>query len=197
MRIKEPFFTGSTRNQQSIIGGQQQVASSAQLPPPPGTSGPINLAGGAPAPAYGGGYNTGGGTVVVAQGETLEIIAMRYGVPVQSLAQANGITSAAQVVPGRALVIPQAGGAPVAYASADSLPTPAPVAVPVAASASGGVIHVVEPGQTLFGIAQAQGVSMQDIMAANGMTSQTVRIGQRLKIPSAGGGATVQTASLN
>lgn len=197
MRIKEPFFTGSTPNQQTIISGQPQVASTSQLPPPPGTSGgPINLAGGSAGGAYGS-----GGTVVVGQGETLEIIAMRYGVPVNSLAQANGITSSAQVVPGRALVIPQAGGAPVAYASAETLPAPvqvaAPVAVASAPAAGGGVVHVVSPGETLFGIAKSQGVSMQDIMTANGMTSQTVRLGQRLKIPASGGAAPVQTAALN
>lgn len=189
--FKEPLFTGSTPNQQSIIGGQPTQVANAALPPPPGT-GPINLAG---APAY----SAAGGTVVVAPGETLEIIAMRYGVPVQEIARANGISSPAQVTPGRALVIPQVG-APVAYATAETLPAPVQVAsaapvMPVATPA-GGVIHVVEPGQTLFSISKAQGVSMQAIMAANGMTTETVRIGQRLTIPAAGGVPPVQTASL-
>jgi hypothetical protein len=116
------------------MGGQPVQVANAALPPPPGTSGgPINLAGGAPAGGYGA-----GGTVVVAQGETLEIIAMRYGVPVQDIARANGISSPAQGTPGRALVIPQAGP-PVAYASAEPLPAPTQV------SAGGGVIHVVDP----------------------------------------------------
>ncbi len=187
---KEPFFTGSTPNQQAIIAGQNTQVANAALPMPPGTAGgPVNLAG---APA--GGYNSGGGAIVVAPGETLEIIAMRYGVPVQDIAQANGITSPAQVTPGRALVIPQPGTT-VAYASADTLAPPVQMAAPAPVSA-GGVVHIVEPGQTLFGISQAQGVSMQDIMTANGMTSQTVRIGQRLKIPGGGGMAPVQTAAL-
>ncbi len=184
-RVREPLFTGSTPNQQSIIGGQPSQMATAPLPPPPGT-GPVNLAG------TPGGYNAGGGTVVVAPGETLETIAMRYGIPVAEIARANGISSPAQVTPGRALVIP-AAGAPVAYASAEPLAAPVQVA---SAPAAGGVIHVVEPGQTLYGIAKAQGVGMQDIMAANGMTSQTVQIGQRLRIPAAGAVAPVQTAAL-
>ena len=192
--VKEPLFTGSTPNQQAIINGQPTQVANAGLPMPPGTAGgPVNLAG-APAGGYNsGGYNAGGGAIVVAPGETLEVIAMRYGVPVQDIARANGITSPAQVTPGRALVIPQPG-ATVAYASAETLP---PVQIASAAPmGGGGVVHVVEPGQTLFGISQAQGVSMQDIMTANGMTSQTVRIGQRLKIPGGGGMAPVQTAAL-
>jgi murein DD-endopeptidase MepM/ murein hydrolase activator NlpD len=37
---------------------------------------------------------------------------------------------------------------------------------------------------------------MQDIMALNGMSSETVRIGQRLKIPAGGATPTMQTAAL-
>lgn len=189
-RVREPFFTGSTPNQQAIIGGGQAtpVVATAALPPPPGTAGPIDLAGGA-----GGWSAVGGNVITVGPGESLETLSLKYGVPIQELAKANGISSPAQVTAGRALVIPRQGQA--AYAAAEPLPAAVPVAAPAVAQ-GGGVIHVVEPGQTLFGIARAQGVSAQEIMAANGMSSETVRIGQRLTIPGTGTAPTMQTAAL-
>jgi murein DD-endopeptidase MepM/ murein hydrolase activator NlpD len=190
-RVREPFFTGSTPNQQAIIGGGQAatpVVATAALPPPPGTAGPINLAGGA-----GGWSAVGGNVITVGPGESLETLSLKYGVPIQELAKANGISSPAQVTAGRALVIPRQAQA--AYAAAEPLPAAMPV-TSAAVVKGGEVIHVVEPGQTLFGIARAQGVSTQDIMALNGMSSETVRIGQRLKIPVGGATPTLQSAAL-
>ena len=135
----------------------------------------------------------GGNVITVGPGESLETLSLKYGVPIQELAKANGISSPAQVTAGRALVIPRQAQA--AYAAAE----PLPAAVPVTSAAvvkGGEVIHVVEPGQTLFGIARAQGVSTQDIMALNGMSTETVRIGQRLKIPVGGAAPAMQTAAL-
>ncbi len=185
-RVREPFFTGSTPNQQAIIAGNQ---AGAPLPAPPGTTGgPINLAGGT-----GGWSAVGGNVITVGPGESLETLSLKYGVPIQELAKANGISSPAQVTAGRALVIPRQ--AQPAYAAAEPNPATAP-ANPAVAVKAGGVVHVVEPGQTLYGIARAQGVSPRDIMALNGMSSETVRVGQRLKIPGSGTAPAMQTAAL-
>jgi murein DD-endopeptidase MepM/ murein hydrolase activator NlpD len=48
----------------------------------------------------------GGSPVVVAQGENAQILANRYGVPVDALVRANGFASASQVRPGTHIVIP-------------------------------------------------------------------------------------------
>ncbi|MCB1495340.1 MAG: peptidoglycan DD-metalloendopeptidase family protein [Bauldia sp.] len=187
---REPFFTGSTANQRAIIGGSGNTAvAQSALPPAQGAGGPINLAS-----SQGGAWSAVGGQVVtVAAGESLNTLAARYGVPPSEIARANGISSPAQVVPGRAIVIPQPVQAQVAYA-----PPPQTNAAPTPASAkSGGVVHVVEPGQTLYSIAQAQGVRVEDIVALNGLSSQNIRVGQRLQIPGAGGAVPMpQTASL-
>lgn len=190
-RVREPFFTGSTPNQQAIIGGSQAatpVVANAALPPPPGTGGPIDLAGSA-----GGWSAVGGNVITVGPGESLETLSLKYGVPIQELAKANGISSPAQVTAGRALVIPRQSQP--AYAATETLPAAVP-AGPVAVVTGGDVIHVVEPGQTLYGIARVQGVSPRDIMALNGMSSETVRVGQRLKIPAGGTAPMTQTAAL-
>jgi len=48
----------------------------------------------------------GGMPIVMAQGETAEIIARRYGIPTAALLKTNGFSSAAQVRPGARLIIP-------------------------------------------------------------------------------------------
>ena len=45
---------------------------------------------------------------------------------------------------------------------------------------------VVRPGDTLYGLARRYGVSVGDLKSANGLTTNTIRVGQRLMIPSAG-----------
>ena len=48
----------------------------------------------------------GGSAVTVAQGESASVLAARYGVPMEALVKANGLSSASQVTPGKSLVIP-------------------------------------------------------------------------------------------
>ena len=203
MRVREPFFTGSTANQREIIGGAGQpmpaplpaggVASSS-LPPPVGTvasNGPISGSGA---------WSAAGGTVVtVGPGESLDTLAIKYGVPSVEIARANGISSPAAVTPGRAIVIPQRTAAAYAPQAAASAPMPVSAPAPTMAAApprGGDVIHVVEPGQTLYSIARAQGVRVNDIIAANGLTSESIRVGQRLRMPGGGAAAPAQTVAL-
>ncbi len=55
----------------------------------------------------GGGWTAAGGTsITIAQGDNLNSISNRYGVPTNAILSANGMTSAAQVEPGRSIVIP-------------------------------------------------------------------------------------------
>lgn len=87
------------------------------------------------APNSVGGWTSEGGTpVVVAQGESAENIAQRFGVPTDALLQLNGYSSRSQVQPGARLVIPvyRANGARTAAAPAVSRPAPQAVAAPVA-----------------------------------------------------------------
>lgn len=67
----------------------------------------------------------------------------------------------------------------------------------LAAGVAEETVHVVEPGETLNGIANRSGVSAKAIAAANGLEPPyTVRLGQKLTIPrKAGQGAAVRTAT--
>lgn len=46
-----------------------------------------------------------------------------------------------------------------------------------------GAVYTVQPGDTLWALAQRTGVSVEDLQAANGLRGDRLRIGQRLLIP--------------
>jgi len=134
----------------------------------------------------------GGTPVVVAPGETLEMIARRHGVPVEAIMQANNITSPTMVHPGQHLVIPRYRSSSVAYAPpatrietrAPVIPSAAPVGSPRTVLAAPGGVHVVAPGETLNSIARHYGKSVWVIAKANNIAPDTmVRVGMRLVIP--------------
>ncbi len=71
--------------------------------------------------------------------------------------------------------------------NATTIAPPAATFIPIITNtpdSSGSIIHIVEPGETLWGIAVSYGVTMDNIRSLNGMLSDetTVYIGQRLFI---------------
>jgi len=97
---------------------------------------------------------------VVQPGDTLFSIAKRFGVDMQELASANNITDPSTIYVGQRLVIPGAAETPARE------------------------LYKVQPGDTLSSIAQRFGVSLQDLMTANGITDpDAIYVGQVLRIP--------------
>ncbi len=134
-----------------------------------------------PAPVPAGHWTWDGGQpVTVGNGETLETVARRNGVPLSALMEVNGVTNPSSIRPGQRLVIPRyVSGSAVAHAPAAA---PAPKAV---ASATDGV-HVVEPGESLMGIAHRYGVSLTTLARTNNIQPYAkVSVGDRLTIPGA------------
>ena len=72
--------------------------------------------------------------------------------------------------------------------AADTLPTGGPVAASPPNNLTEGVYgastYVVRAGDTLFGVAQQYGTSVDAIVAANGLSTDLIDIGQQLNIPS-------------
>ncbi|MCK6628720.1 MAG: LysM peptidoglycan-binding domain-containing protein [Anaerolineae bacterium] len=76
-------------------------------------------------------------------------------------------------------------------AAPEALPEGGPIAAnppfsdtnPVIPAASAGGNYIVQAGDTLFSISQRYGTSVEAIVAANGLTSDIVQIGQTLNIP--------------
>jgi membrane-bound lytic murein transglycosylase D len=115
---------------------------------------------------------------VVKRGETLSRIARRYGVSERALASANKIRNPRSLGVGRRLHIPGAVERTVVEAEVARKPPPAR---PTART------YTVRRGDTLSAIARRHGVSVQQMIAANGLTSANqIRTGQKLRVPTAG-----------
>ncbi|MEK7278874.1 MAG: LysM peptidoglycan-binding domain-containing protein [Chloroflexota bacterium] len=57
------------------------------------------------------------------------------------------------------------------------------------------IIHTVQPGENLFRIGLKYGIGWKEIMAANGLSSTYITVGQQLRIPAGGGGETAASAA--
>ena len=91
----------------------------------------------------------------VRSGDTLTGIAQHFGVSMMTLWWANHLKSKDDLKVGQKLVIPPVDG----------------------------TVHVVKAGETLAKIADAASVSAADIVSFNGLTDQTVVVGQTLILP--------------
>ncbi len=101
---------------------------------------------------------------VVQPGETLSNIAALYGVSAADISAVNNISNPNLLRAGQRLVIPGVTQRQMLEARS--------------------ITHIVQSGESLSGIAQNYGVTMQAIMAANDLTDpNTIMVGQRLLIP--------------
>ncbi|HVC83277.1 MAG TPA: LysM peptidoglycan-binding domain-containing protein [Chloroflexota bacterium] len=125
------------------------------------------------------------GTVYSVQaGDTLSMIAGNYGVSVDALAVANNLSAPFLLTVGQQLVIPAATGT-----AAASAPTTSTVSGTVAAT------YVVQPGDTLAGIAGRLGFSLDSLVSANHLIDPSaLQAGQSLALPT--GSVTVDQATV-
>lgn len=123
--------------------------------------------------------DTSGKTVhEVMQGQTMWTISEAYGTTVNALAEYNGISNTASLSIGQKLLIPVAdssGVIPTADFSETVYPT---------ANAAGQFFHIVEAGDTLYGIADFWDADFNAILTANGLTADSaIGLGWDLEIP--------------
>ena len=119
----------------------------------------------------------GGGTYTVQPGDTLSDIALLHGTTTDAIMRANGLSSTT-IYAGQTLVIPGAGS---------TAPPPAqpPAQQPQQQQSAPGT-YVVQPGDSIIGLANRFGVSQQALAEANGLQPfDRLQIGQVLKIPGA------------
>jgi murein DD-endopeptidase MepM/ murein hydrolase activator NlpD len=107
-RLSEPFsnpFQGSDTTPTASIAAPIGAVQSRPLGPSP-TYRMSSTYGETSGGSAAGWTAEGGMPIVMAQGETAEVIARRYGIPTAALLKTNGFASAAQVRPGTRLIIP-------------------------------------------------------------------------------------------
>jgi membrane-bound lytic murein transglycosylase D len=127
--------------------------------------------------------DSGGATVKykVRRGDTLGAIAARHRVSIASIKNANNLRSS-MIRSGQVLTIPGATGR---YYDTEA----------AAASSTRVAKHMVNPGETLGGIAAKYNVSISTIKRANGIKGSTIMSGQVLDIPYIADGSTYIASS--
>jgi LysM repeat protein len=119
----------------------------------------------------------GGHEYIVAHGDTLGAIARKNGISLRALQEANAGLNPRKLQVGQKIEIPAggagaAGGSAVAAASATD------------SGAADSSLYVVKPGDMLFKIAKAHGTRVKAIMELNDLKTTSIRVGQKLKLPS-------------
>lgn len=117
---------------------------------------------------------------IVKPGDYLSAIAVKLKVSLADLLTVNGLTKKSVIHPGDQLIVPAAGVLPSA---------------PPAAPPTSGSRYTVKPGDYFKRIASNLGVSMNDLLAVNGMTKTTViHAGMQLLVPAGAAVPPVVTA---
>ena len=144
---------------------------------------PMSAAVAEAAPATGGSSDvtTDATTTTVRAGDSLVGIAHRFGVRLSTLLRANSMTLTSVIHPGDTIVVPAGASIPASTPRAASTRTTGGSAGSATTSA-----YVVQPGDTLAGIAWRNGVTLRALVEANDLTAASVIFpGQTLSVPPA------------
>lgn len=125
----------------------------------------------------------GGGRVYrVKAGDSLWLIARRFGVKAEDIAKANGISLEKKLQIGENLLIPSSSSKQAIQIIASQK------AMTSKTSPKKGILYSVRKGDSLWTIAKKYGVSAENIAKANNISlNKTLQIGEKLIIPSKGG----------
>ncbi len=115
---------------------------------------------------------------LVQPGETLHSIALRYGLTVTVLARANGLVDPARIRVGQVLTIPEVDS----HERHARTGNPAHISRQERAPA---ITYVVRPGDSLYTLARRFGITVQALIEFNRLGSETLLVGQKLRVPSA------------
>ncbi len=117
----------------------------------------------------------------VETGDSLGTIAQQFGVSAVAIMEANELQDPNSVYIGQVLEIPGYAAPSTNEAASTTAGTDGTA---LAQDSQSAVTHIVQPGETLFGIAQKYGVDANAIAEANNVTNRNqLRVGQKMTIP--------------
>jgi LysM repeat protein len=119
-------------------------------------------------------------TYTVVKGDSPWSIAHKNGVSLSALLEANALSKTSTLKIGQELKIPAAATSSSAATAAPSATSSTESAPEATVSASS---YKVKAGDSLARIAKRHGVSVRALKAANHLSSDTIRVGQKLQIP--------------
>ena len=195
------IFAANNLSSNTIYAGQVLVIPPAGItPPPPTAPAPTQPPASQPPP------QANPGTYTVQPGDSIIVLARKFGVTQQALAAANGLDPWARLYVGQVLKIPGAAQQPpqaptqapiqaptqpppIPTATATSVPivaattTPEPVSSPQTAPPGKPVEYTVQPGDNLSSIASRFGTTVQALRDLNHLgNTNFLRVGQVLTI---------------
>ncbi len=119
-------------------------------------------------------------THTVVAGDTPSGIAAQFGISLADLLEANGLTEDSVLSVGDTLVVPGVE------------PDPTPEVDPV----TGNTTYTVVAGDTLGGIAAQFGITLDELLAASGLSIDSVlQVGQQIEVPAGGSAVTTEEAT--
>ncbi len=117
----------------------------------------------------------------VTSGQSLSVIAKKYGSSVAAIKKANGLKSNGLRI-GQVLTIPNVSTKTLETVASSSSSKPSSKAASSSSGSSATVTHVVKKGEFLGKIADKYKVSVASIRSANTLKRDTLWVGQKLKI---------------
>lgn len=127
----------------------------------------------------------------IAKGDSFYTIAKKFHVTTAALVAANPTVEATKLQIGQKIQVPPSNAVPAVPAAAETATT-------AAAEAGGAQVYTVKSGDSLSRIATHFGVSVKAIRTANSLKTDSIKVGQKLKIPAkaaAPGPATTESTS--
>jgi LysM repeat protein len=125
-------------------------------------------------------------TYTIQDGDSLSSIAEQFGVTVEDLMAANGITDPTTLAVGQVLTIPTVNAVPSPAATEAPPVEGEATATPAATTAPAEGTYTVQDGDNASDIAASFGITVDDLAAANGLTIDQLRnlsVGDVLTIP--------------
>ena len=119
---------------------------------------------------------------VVIRGDNFTTIGKKFGVSAGAITKANSGVDSTRLQVGQKLAIP---------------PAPSPSVATATVSSGGENAYLVKTGDTLLKIAQANSTTVKEIKALNGLATDRIKVGDKLKLPAKSAPATPNSTATN